>query len=291
MTTEFDDFDIDLPEQAQSAKGSAKYQGEWQRIYIEPNPITGERYNVGVALHINGQTYTRLIDTTDRLKCLFSKPALHNIQFAIKHIQDVYKTKDSVPDIFGLSAPLPASGTDINTLLADLYDDVVPLGRPFRALQDDTFKAKITKGQLITDVYDYLKQKHQLQANQIIPQNQSLTIDDDGHTVDVPLLSQSRIADLISATYARAFDVERIINQSVVDLSAVRSYKKRFDQAGLFLLKPTLDLGFTKQETTQAEQAIDNLLWKLKRDFYLSVEDTPLALAESAAHWFDIQSA
>ena len=77
----------------------------------------------------------------------------------------------------------------------------------------------------------------------------------------------------------------------MVDLSAVRSYKQGFDKAGLFLLRPTLDLGFTKQETTQAEQAINNLLWKLKHDFYLSIEDTPHALAESAAHWFDIQSA
>jgi hypothetical protein len=291
MTTEFDDFDLTLPDQGHSDKTITRYQGEWQRIYIEPNPITGERYNVGVALHINGQTYTQLIDSTDRLKCLFNKPALHNIQFAINHIQDVYKTKDCEPDIFGLSDPLPTSGSDVQAMLADLYDDVVPLGRPLRALQDETPKAKITKGELITDVYDYLKRNHHLQANQIIPQNQSLTIDDDGHTVDVPLLSHTRIADIISATYARAFDIERIINQSVVDLSAVRSYKQRFDKAGLFLLRPTLDLGFSKQETTQAENAIDNLLWKLKRDFYLSVEDTPHDLAESAAYWFDIQSA
>lgn len=291
MATEFDNFDLSFPTNlvTSSSKKDENYiQGYWQRIFIEPNPITGERYNIGIACHFNDQVYTRLIDTTDRLKCIFNTSALNNIQFAIKHIDDILKNKDSTPDIFELSDLLPASGSSIEEIINDLFFDVVPLGRPSKTIHNTNSSAMITKEKLVFDVYNHLKQAYSLYADKIIPQQRSLVIDSIGHTVDVPLIGKSQAADLISVTYKRAFDIERIINQSVVDLSAVKSYKKRFHKTGLFLLRPTLDLGFSKKEVIQAEQAIDNMLWKLKRDFHLSVENSTQDLAQSAAQWFEL---
>lgn len=283
--SDFEGFDLDLPGALNHAP---KIEGTWQRISIEPNPITGERYNIGVLFTCQGQRYTQLIQDPYRLKCLFDQQTVNNILFSVKHIAELVNHQTLTPDEFLLSDPMPASGGSVDEIIQRLYGQAVTLGRPARSQQDETVKAKVSKTQLVLDVYDYLKRTRCIQASGIIPQHRELTIDGEGHTVDVPLVSSNQAADIISATYHRKNDIDRIVSQSAVDLRAVKAYKQRFEKTGLFLLRPTQDMGFSKREVQQAELAIDQILWKIKQDFHISVEDSAEALAESAAHWFKL---
>nr|BDD47004.1 hypothetical protein 12 [Piscirickettsiaceae bacterium] len=284
----FDDFNID-PELTEDTIKKSGVSGHWQRIFIEPNPITGERYNVGVLFNNNGNTSFKLIEDTNRLKCLFNQQAVHNTMFALKHIRAILEQQNNtkvLPDIFMLSEPMPAAGESVDEILNELFFDIVPLGRPPKQAADKAVKAKLPKKDLVKQVHTHLKKTFGTEANLYIPQKQAFTVDDQGHTVDIPLIGQNQAADLISATYSRAYDIERVINQSVVDLNAVRAYKKRFEQSGLFILRPSTDLGFTIKEVNKAGKLIESLFWKFQKDFYIEVEDQPKALAEASAHWF-----
>ncbi len=281
---DFDDFYIDTSTNKQPLP---QVNGYWQRVYIEPNPITCERYNIGVILHGPSGIQGRFISEKARLKCLFDEQAINNTLFAIKHIEQIIRkdANDIKPDAFGLSEKLPASGQSEAKILDELFEQAVPLGRPSKDNEETKDVETVSRDNLIRDIYENLYQLG-FEYTHIIPQNRNLVVDSSGHTIDAPLYANRQIGDIISATNKASHVINNKISNSIVDLTAAINYRSDLADKGLFILRPSEALGFNQKQIEAADDTIDKMLWKIRKNTHLSIADTPKELAENAAEWF-----
>jgi len=281
--SEFDDFEIDVAE-----SNPFPVQGEWQKISIRPNVASGEKYNVGVLFKTDDATHIKLIGKSNRLKCLFDEEEIRSTMFALKHIEEMVISGIERPDIFELSPPLWACGDTVEEVLNSLFGQAVPLGKPVKNSKDKAEEVEtISREALIGNVYRTLN-SISLNSEKIIPIDRKVKINSDWPAIDIPLRYGERFADIVSATNRSSSTIKNKLNESVINLNAVRDHYNKLQVPALFILRPSKLLGFSPSEIQSANDIIEQLAWKTQRTIPIFHGEDASALADHAARWFEV---
>ncbi|MCP9337621.1 hypothetical protein [Stutzerimonas xanthomarina] len=237
-------------------------KGHWRPISVCLDQDTGEYLNVGVMFTHGGKVEVRMLDSFDRIKCLYDNRIdqndLAHLMYDIE--ASIIETGADLPEILSdtirLGAPLFASGESAESVVDEFYEDVVTLGRPRAGAQEYAFRYQSTP-KLRSSVFDLMKQRMHMQASRIIQTERfQLPLRNSGHRIemDVPLLSSTASGTIVSAWYKSPLVVEINLLQASADLNLIRSNSDR-QAAAISVLVPNASSGLTDQEFRKHDAA------------------------------------
>ena len=266
--------------------------GHWRPISICLDDTACEFLNVGVAFAHGTQVEVRMLDSFERLKCLYDTSINQDqLQHLLVDIEAfLQNTKgnlpDSLSDTIRLGPSLFAQGEDPESIVDAFFEDVVTLARPRKHQTRSSFRYQ-SSGKVCSNVLLRMKQSLGLSASRVI-QEESLRLSlSNGRTmdIDVPLLSDAAVGSVVSAWYKSPMVVENNILQAGADLAMVAGHTQR--QAAMSVLIPNAESGLTIKERSQVEKAAYRKLERFERSgVKILRDDTTAGLADQTIEWW-----
>lgn len=259
-----------LRERLQSSSPPA-VKGQWRPISACLDEDTGEFLNVGVMFQYAGKVEVRMLDTFDRIKCLYSnrinhddlERLMHDIEESIR--QSHWDLPDELSDTIRLGQPLYASGTDAESVVDEFFFDVVTLGKPTGLVRNNNFRYRSTH-KVRETLFEIMREKMSLSADRIIQSDQyRLRLNNQAIIdVDIPILSNTAAGAVVSAWYKSPLVVENNLLQAASDLLLVTSNSDR-KKSSLSVLLPPADSGMTLREYNKHHDATKRHLERFNR--------------------------
>lgn len=267
--------------------------GHWRSISLCMDEDAGEFLNVGVVFSHQGQVEVRMLDTFDRIKCLFDTRIdpndlarmLQDIETAIHEIgPDLPRELAST---IRLGEPLYASGITPTAVVDEFFSDVITLGRPRPGAKEYNFRYQSTP-KLRQNVFDLMKERMHMQASRIIQADRYALPLRTGHRIemDIPLLSASASGTIVSAWFKSPLVVENNLLQASADINLIRSNTDR-TAAAISVLVPNKDSGLTQAEFNKLDAATRRQLERIRATGIevLEASNTP-DLADQTVNWW-----
>ncbi|SJN14852.1 hypothetical protein CZ787_17220 [Halomonas citrativorans] len=280
-----------------TAEESPTVSGNWRPISMCLDDTACEFLNVGVVFAHGSHVEVRMLDSFERLKCLYdTRINQSHLQHLLMDIEAcLISTKGDLPDCLSdtirLGPSLFAQGEDAESIVDAFFEDVVTLARPRKNQAPSQFRYR-SSSKVCTSVIELMKERLGFSASRVI-QDQPLRLPlSNGKTIDVevPLLSSSAVGSVISAWYKSPMVVENNILQAGADLSLVASNSQR--QAAMSVLIPNDKSGLTIKEREQVEKAIYRRLERFERSGITVLRDDSTAgLAEQTTQWWSKRGA
>lgn len=254
-----------------SATEQSVVKGLWRPISACLDEDTGEFLNVGVMFQHGGKVEVRMLDTFDRIKCLYGdridqtslSHLMMDIEDTIRHHHNDLPSELSYT--IRLGDPLFASGQDPESVVDEFFFDVVTLGMPTDRHRNNNFRYR-SNHKVRETLFEIMREKMALDAERIIrvepyrlKLNNNATID-----VDVPLLSGSAAGAVVSAWYKSPMVVENNLLQAASDLLLVTSNSDR-KRSSMSVLMPQESSGMTRGEFTKHQDAARRQLDRFQR--------------------------
>lgn len=228
----------------------------------------GEFLNVGVVFHHGGKAEVRMLDSFQRLACLYDGRFDQN-DFA-HYLQDIEATLihfgRDVPEFIStdirLGEPLYASGSSPESIVDEFFNDIVTLARPKSGSKRDSFRYRSTP-KLKDGVLSLMQEKMHMDASRIIQEGRfSLKMRGSANRieVDVPLLSQEAAGTIVSAWYKSPLVVSNNILQAASDILLITSNSDR--KGSISVLMPPVDSGMS---TTEYQKVCDAAFRQMER--------------------------
>lgn len=243
--------------------------GQWRAIQMCLDQDSGEYLNVGVVFAHAGSVEVRMLDTFDRVKCLYgSRIDLKSLTHYLHDIEEyIFSSRADLPTVISenvrLGPELYASGVSAEAVAEQFFGDVVTLGRPKNALLVDTFRYTSTP-KLRDSIFQIMRQKMDLSASAIIKEERyRLLLKNGTLDVDVPLLSSTAVGSVVSVWYKSPVVAEKNILQAFSDLTLVSNSTNR--AAALSILVPNDKSGMDKLEFKRVSDVIEKQLNRLER--------------------------
>jgi len=268
-------------------------KGYWQPISLCLDEDAGEFLNVGVVFSYSNQVEVRMLDSFDRLKCLYD--SRFNANDLMHYLQDIeefiYRSKADLPDEIDtnirLGERLFATGDNAEMVVSEFFDDVVTLSRPKGAPRNASFRYTSTP-KLRDNVFQIMRQKMHIAASAIIQEDRFRLHMRSGNVIDVdtPLLSASAAGSIVSAWYKSPLVVEKNILQASSDLMIVASNSDR--KASMSILVPDEKSGMDAIEYRRVNDAIHRQLDRLRYSGVEVIEaHSTDALANDTIKWWE----
>ncbi|SEQ90489.1 Protein of unknown function [Azotobacter beijerinckii] len=266
--------------------------GQWRSISLCMDEDAGEFFNVGVLFAHGQEVEVRMLDSFDRIKCLFDARLDHNDLARL--LQDIESTilhiGPDLPDTLGstirLGQPLYASGATPESVVDEFFADVVTLARPRPGAREYSFRYQSTP-KLRGNVFGLMKERMHMQASRIIQDSRFELKLKSGHRIemDVPLLSASAAGTVVSGWYKSPLVVENNLLQASADLNLIRSNSDR--AASISVLVPNKESGLTNREFNKLSCATQRQLDRIRISGLEVIEasSTP-ELAERTIEWW-----
>lgn len=269
-------------------------KGQWRTIRLCLDEDAGEFFNVGVMFCHSYGVEVRMLDSFDRIKCLFDRRInqddlahlLYDIEASI--IEAGPELPDQLSHTIRLGPPLFAAGASPEAVVDEFYADVVTLGRPRPGAAEYTFRYQSTP-KLRANVFDLLKQRMNMQASRIIQKDRyQLSLRNSGHKIemDIPLLSSSACGTIVSAWYKSPLVVEINLLQAAADLNLIRSNTDR-QAASISVLVPGDDSGLTNAEFRKHNTATRKQIDRIRATGIAVIEasDTTELAGQTVSWW------
>ncbi len=263
-----------------SSAGQA-VEGVWQNIRWLPDAATGEVLNLGVRFRAgNGQSIVRLIDSFDRVKCLYDASVASDAQFLVRVVGDALAAGFEIPatGIF-LSEEKYASGTNARAVVDDLFFRTVPLARPRAEAERGGKWLKTEPNDAIRSVvFDELRRISGLRAETIIRGENQFEVREPGktHYLDIPLQSNRALGTIVSARFAKRKDAELRLLRADNDLQiAKRVYQG--DRMLMYVVRHDSEAAAAER----FDELLDDFSWKFSRvGVEMKSYSDPLLVAE-----------
>lgn len=267
--------------------------GQWRSISLCIDEDTGEFFNVGVLFAYGQKVEVRMLDSFDRITCLFDARVNHNDLARL--LQDIESTiiyiGPNLPDTLGstirLGQPLYASGATPESVVDEFFTDIVTLARPRPGRREYNFRYQSTP-KLRGNIFDLMKERMHMQASRIIQESRFELKLKSGHRIemDVPLLSANAAGTIVSGWYKSPLVVENNLLQASSDLNLIRSNSER-DDAAISVLIPSKDSGLTSKEFNKLSSATQRQLDRIRVSGIKVIEahSTP-ELADKTIEWW-----
>lgn len=266
--------------------------GTWRPISLCLDDTACEFLNVGVVFSHSEGIEVRMLDTFERLKCLYDhRFDKAQLQYLLMDIEAALaKTEGELPDALSdtihLGPALYAQGESAEQIIDFFFEDVVTLARPKPGSERSRFRYR-SSIKLRQAILDRMASRLGLLADKVI-QDQAFQLPlSNGKSieVDVPLLSHTAVGAVASAWYKNPTVVENNILQAGSDLTLVASQTKR--RPSLSLLVPGPDSGLDHKERGQVERAVEKRLERLERTGCTILRDNSTeGLAEKTIEWW-----
>lgn len=267
--------------------------GRWRTIRYCFDEDAGEFFNVGVVFTSGKRVEVRMLDTFDRLTCLFDKrihtPDLERILHSIE--DSILEIGSDLPPRLGenivLGDALYASGADAESIADTFYQDMVTLGRP-KSANRSAFRYRTTRRVLDT-ISDHLRETMPLAADRIIQQERFPLTLKTGNKIplDIPLIGEKASGTVVSAWYKSPIVVENNLLSASADLQLMRTNSDR-TQAALSVLIPDEQSGLTAKELDKLTSATRRQLDRIDASGIEIIEShATIDLARRTAQWWE----
>ena len=281
-----------LRERLQATEAPA-IKGHWRPISACLDEDAGEYLNVGVMFQYGGRVEVRMLDTFDRVKCLYgNRIDLHGLSHLMMDIEDTIRhSRGDLPSDLSstirLGQPLFASGDNPESVVDEFFFDVVTLGMPSKRTKRDSFRYR-SSHKVRETVFDIMRQRMAMQADSIIRTEPfRLKLHNSSATyVDIPLLSETAAGTIVSAWYKSHLVVENNLLQAASDLLLITSNSDRRKTA-LSVLVPGAESGMSSREFQKHQDTTYRLLERF-RNSGIDVLTAPSsdALASETIEWW-----
>jgi hypothetical protein len=269
-------------------------EGEWRPISACLDEDTGEFLNVGVLFAYQGKVEVRMLDSFDRIKCLYgSRIDPHDLSYLLNDIEEAIlevgpaNLADSLSDTVRLGNALYAAGASPEDVVDEFFFDVVTLGKPNERQKDAGFRYR-SNTKVRETVFEIMKEKMHMDASRIIQDSRYNLKMLSGHRieVDVPLLSENSAGGIVSAWYKSPLVVENNLLQASADLLLVSSNTNR-QKASMSVLVPTAESGLDAKEFNKHYEATYRQLDRLSKSGIEVIEASSVdVLANLTIDWW-----
>lgn len=255
-----------------SEPSSRMLEGEWRPISACLDEDTGEFLNVGVLFAYQGRVEVRMLDSFDRIKCLYGgRIDPHDLTYLLNDIEETImevgpqNLPEMLSDSIRIGEALYASGATAEAVVDEFFFDVVTLGKPHERQKDAGFRYR-SNSKVRETVFEIMKEKMHLDASKIIQDSRFNLKMHSGHRieVDVPLLSDTAAGGIVSAWYKSPLVVENNLLQASADLLLVNSNTNRH-KASMSVLVPTAESGLDAKEFTKHYETTHRQLDRLSK--------------------------
>lgn len=277
-------------------------RGQWLNIRLQPDLFSGEAFNIGVGfIDQNGTVHSRFTDDLSRLRCLYDdRIDLEEMGFLVDMAAAQYdraafsevSTRTFSPQIL-LGEPSYASGSTIQNILGDFFDETVSLTAFHEESKARRPRFTSSSNESVrSEIFSWMRENHSQVANKVIPTNSQFVIQtSEGmahqkHLVELPLRAPGRVAGSIVSAYCKtAQTAELRILQAAMNLNtAVRHLKD--ENCGLFILRPGDDSGLPRSMLERFDELIDESVWKLRdAKVFVGVETSIPKLGKEIVDW------
>ncbi|MND23292.1 hypothetical protein D3C76_274220 [compost metagenome] len=258
-----------LKQKVASAPAPLRVSGHWRTIQMCLDQDADEYLNVGVIFSHAGKVDVRMLDTFDRVKCLYGGRV--NVKSLIHYLHDLeeylFSSREELPDVLSsnvrLGPSLYASGLSSEAVVEAFFSDVVTLGRPKDSSRNEAFRYTSTP-KLRDGLFQIMRQRMDLSASAIIKEERyRLQLKNGTIDVDVPLLSSTAVGSVVSVWYKSPVVAEKNILQAFSDITLVSNSTNR--SGALSILVPNERSGMDHREFRRVSEVIDNQLHRLER--------------------------
>lgn len=272
-------------------------QGSWFTARWQPDLAAGEFLNIGVGfVSSDGEFSLRLLQDFDRLHCLYdSKNIEFHADLACRVVAELlYKDPTRRGQLTaGISIQDKgfAQGSDIDSIVDRLFDDVVTLGRPsIEVERKQPFRA-ISRENAYSILRNYLKRPLALSFKEHVRDRPYRKISDDFGDVELflPFERRGGVASLTSAAYSNEWRAKFQLYEGFKDVETALK-NQLCDHAALFVVLPGEGL---PTETARALESKFDEFYAFVRRHEIRVEsNTQLeSLGDSIAEWCQEESA
>lgn len=276
-----------LTSQTNQAQSSC-IRGEWSLVQWNPDIVTEEFLNIGVALKANGETHFKMLDYFDRVKCLYDDAT-------VTHLQDVIElTLHAMENqCFDFSQQMKciqkgmAKGDNVEGILERLYGRSVTLGK--HSCQESVKRSNFSPVQneaLAKRVSKNLRQKFKDDANVLAMLPDEQYVQAGNSRLFVPIRGTDDYATLASVVTSSVDKIRANYLGRVSDLmtAAIENQKK----PALFLLRPSDEClaNLEQRDASRLDDVIDHLNYNTsKQGVFIESESCEQELHEKMEFW------
>jgi hypothetical protein len=275
--------------------------GQWFNVRLQPDMLSGEQINIGVAfVDERGTVHTRFTQDVSGLRCLYGERIdLDEMDFLVRLAAENYDRRGlaqikRISPHLSLGTPTFAAGESASAVLDVFFHETVALGQ--HNLADKIKRAgrfSTTSTENVRhDVFAWLRQNRPPVAQRVIARDTRFKIrtDERGmtreHVVELPLRAEGKLAGSIVSAYMSSTEkAELRILQAGITLNTVVRHL-RDEKCGLFIYRPGPESGLPLDVLNRFDDLIDENVWKLRdAGVYVGVESTIATLGHEIASW------
>lgn len=260
---------IDLNSLVMAEKPSQEVRGTWYAVQWSPDPRTGERYNLGVAvIGDNGERGFKLLDSYTRLECIYGKEshvAFHAelvCQVVEQYLEDidsdVFVSLNSLPQVFLEKRGVVKDGSLLDAA-SKMFDEMVPLGREVFKVE----KSKpVSRAQICRGIRRDLKKRFK-KISSVMPPRPYYTGEGVSKKLYLPVRNSNLVATFASARVSTSHTAKLNIYEAQQDIS-IASRLGLSRKNYLHLLLPDDDAD--EKQVVEIENQIDSVEFVLKKE-------------------------
>lgn len=239
-------------------------RGQWHNLRWKPNESTGELLNIGVVLRTAEGAHVKLLESFERLRCLYDGHVADDAKFLVRVVRDAVLADAEMPSrSVYLSEPKFAAGASISEILDQLFRATVPLGarKTGDRAQDENAQPAADTTSVRREVLNALRDIAGLDADRIITPERTMQVIEDGrvHQLDIPLQTHSALGTIVSARYAQTKDTELNILRADSDLQIARKVYRQ-DRLYMYVVRPDVEANADK-----ADKLLEEFSWKFRQ--------------------------
>lgn len=259
--------------------------GQFFQIQATPDIVTQERFNIGVALDVDGQLYCKMMDNFERIRCLYGESYINTFKLFVEAAElSVQDNAFAASKHLHFSERSTFKGESVEEILNYLFEDTVPLNRPTQKQMVEKKEAGTRLKQLIDYLRDFAKTNYSGNASEFFPDYSDVLVKHGNYTVpiNIPIRSDRKLGTVILANQRSAQSVETNLNRGATNIHIAKNTDKHNKECGVIVL------------SSNFEEAPDIAIQSKLDRFYLDMDSSDIsiishtekeALAESTLDW------
>jgi len=265
--------------------GKPQVVGKFYQIQATPDIVTQERFNIGVALDVDGRLYCKTLDNFERVKCLYGESYINTLKLFVEAAELCVRdnTFDTSNHLHFVERSV-FKGESTTEILNYLFEDTVPLNRPTQKQMVQKKEAGARLNQLINYLRDFAKKNYSGNASEFFPDQSDVLVKHGDYTVpiNIPVRSAKKLGAVILANQKSAQSVETNLNRGASNIHIAKNTDKHDKECGVIVLSSSFD----EVPDTAIQSKLDH--------FYLDMDSSAVsiishtekeALAESTIAW------
>lgn len=259
--------------------------GQFFQIQATPDIVTQERFNIGVALDVDGQLYCKMMDNFERIRCLYGESYINTFKLFVEAAElSVQDNAFAASKHLHFSERSTFKGESVEEILNYLFEDTVPLNRPTQKQMVEKKEAGTRLKQLIDYLRDFAKTNYSGNASEFFPDYSDVLVKHGNYTVpiNIPIRSDRKLGTVILANQRSAQSVETNLNRGATNIHIAKNTDKHNKECGVIVL------------SSNFEEAPDIAIQSKLDRFYLDMDSSDIsiishtekeALAEYTLDW------